>query len=82
MTRAAAIAGAILGLMLAFSIALALTACAPDRAYFNTDQRQATADAVDLDPDVMMDAVCVVKSRRPMTQEWRSYCSRRGIRGT
>lgn len=67
---------------LAILATLSLTACAPDRAYFNTDQRQATAERIDLDPDAMMDAVCVVKSRKPMTQEWRSYCSRRGIRGT
>lgn len=63
-------------------LAIALTACAPDRAYFRTDQRQATAEAVDLDPDAMMDAVCVQKARKPMTQDWRSYCERRGIRST
>lgn len=67
---------------LAILAALALTACQSDNRYFATDQRQATVEAVDLDSDTLMDAVCVAKTRKPMTQEWRSYCERRGVRGT
>lgn len=77
--RTLAISLVVLAVVLAV---VALTACAPDRAYFNTDQRQATAATVDLDPSVMMDAVCVVKSRKPMSHAWRSYCERRGIHAT